>query len=167
MYQSFSSQHGVVITKTEMKTKRRGFFLVALSLTKEERSPRLQSSLIPFDLTHTTLHQRRALLLCPLRRLMFLSITPHTVPSRPLQSPMYWQGYRTRTGATMKQYGTCCYRVGPSSHHSFLQEDVDCPLCLEEMDLSDINFKPCPCGYQVRALIVYVAHQHTYKNFAN
>lgn len=26
---------------------------------------------------------------------------------------------------------------------------MDCPLCLEEMDLSDLNFKPCPCGYQV------------------
>lgn len=26
---------------------------------------------------------------------------------------------------------------------------MDCPLCLEEMDISDLNFKPCPCGYQV------------------
>ena len=24
------------------------------------------------------------------------------------------------------------------------------PLCVEEFDLSDKNFKPCPCGYQVR-----------------
>lgn len=24
------------------------------------------------------------------------------------------------------------------------------PLCIEEFDLSDKNFKPCPCGYQVR-----------------
>ncbi|KAF8305546.1 hypothetical protein DL93DRAFT_312456 [Clavulina sp. PMI_390] len=28
-------------------------------------------------------------------------------------------------------------------------EDNECPLCLEEMDLSDINFKPCTCGYQI------------------
>ncbi|RPD59174.1 hypothetical protein L227DRAFT_576392 [Lentinus tigrinus ALCF2SS1-6] len=28
-------------------------------------------------------------------------------------------------------------------------EDAECPLCLEEMDISDLNFKPCPCGYQV------------------
>ncbi|KZT59775.1 hypothetical protein CALCODRAFT_523211 [Calocera cornea HHB12733] len=28
-------------------------------------------------------------------------------------------------------------------------EDNECPLCLEEMDLSDMNFKPCPCGYQI------------------
>jgi hypothetical protein len=24
------------------------------------------------------------------------------------------------------------------------------PLCVEEFDLSDKNFRPCPCGYQVR-----------------
>lgn len=28
-------------------------------------------------------------------------------------------------------------------------EEVECPLCMEEMDLSDQYFKPCPCGYQV------------------
>ncbi|KAL9611387.1 MAG: hypothetical protein Q9167_003962 [Letrouitia subvulpina] len=27
--------------------------------------------------------------------------------------------------------------------------DDSCPLCVEEFDLSDKNFKPCPCGYQV------------------
>ncbi|KAL8278257.1 hypothetical protein RQP46_009430 [Phenoliferia psychrophenolica] len=26
---------------------------------------------------------------------------------------------------------------------------MDCPLCLEEMDISDLNFKPCACGYQI------------------
>ncbi|KAF6765082.1 hypothetical protein DFP72DRAFT_870057 [Ephemerocybe angulata] len=29
------------------------------------------------------------------------------------------------------------------------EEDQDCPLCLEEMDISDLNFKPCVCGYQI------------------
>lgn len=33
------------------------------------------------------------------------------------------------------------------------QDDMDCPLCLEEMDISDLNFKPCPCGYQVGLLL--------------
>ncbi|KAB8235023.1 CCR4-NOT core ubiquitin-protein ligase subunit MOT2 [Aspergillus alliaceus] len=28
-------------------------------------------------------------------------------------------------------------------------EDEFCPLCIEEFDLSDKNFKPCPCGYQI------------------
>lgn len=29
------------------------------------------------------------------------------------------------------------------------EEEETCPLCVEEMDISDKNFKPCPCGYQV------------------
>jgi len=29
------------------------------------------------------------------------------------------------------------------------EEESQCPLCLEEMDLSDRNFRPCPCGYQI------------------
>lgn len=34
---------------------------------------------------------------------------------------------------------------------SFLSDEEEefCPLCVEEMDISDRNFKPCPCGYQV------------------
>ncbi|RYG62320.1 hypothetical protein EON64_18020 [archaeon] len=31
-------------------------------------------------------------------------------------------------------------------------DDADslyCPLCVEEIDQSDKNFLPCPCGYQV------------------
>ncbi|KAI9742993.1 MAG: transcriptional repressor general negative regulator of transcription subunit 4 [Claussenomyces sp. TS43310] len=33
---------------------------------------------------------------------------------------------------------------------SFIDEDdLTCPLCVEEFDLSDRNFRPCPCGYQV------------------
>jgi hypothetical protein len=33
---------------------------------------------------------------------------------------------------------------------SWLEEDVDCPLCMEELDVTDKMFKPCECGYQVR-----------------
>ena len=29
------------------------------------------------------------------------------------------------------------------------EEPETCPLCVEELDLTDQNFKPCPCGYQV------------------
>ncbi|OCK79992.1 hypothetical protein K432DRAFT_298662 [Lepidopterella palustris CBS 459.81] len=33
----------------------------------------------------------------------------------------------------------------------FVDEDEEevCPLCVEEFDLSDKNFRPCPCGYQI------------------
>lgn len=30
-----------------------------------------------------------------------------------------------------------------------------CPLCAEEMDLTDQHFKPCKCGYQVRYFTSY------------
>jgi CCR4-NOT transcription complex subunit 4 len=29
------------------------------------------------------------------------------------------------------------------------EEEEVCPLCVEELDLTDKNFRPCPCGYQV------------------
>ncbi|KAF2434144.1 hypothetical protein EJ08DRAFT_582513 [Tothia fuscella] len=34
----------------------------------------------------------------------------------------------------------------------FIDEDEEeecCPLCVEELDLGDKNFRPCPCGYQI------------------
>lgn len=38
------------------------------------------------------------------------------------------------------------------------EEDTSCPICTEELDITDIHFKPCACGYQVRNEI---------KNFPN
>ena len=34
---------------------------------------------------------------------------------------------------------------------NFLSEDEDeyCPLCIEPLDITDKNFFPCPCGYQI------------------
>lgn len=29
------------------------------------------------------------------------------------------------------------------------EEGYDCPLCMEELDIADKNFRPCPCGYKV------------------
>jgi len=31
------------------------------------------------------------------------------------------------------------------------EEEETCPLCVEELSFDDKNFKPCPCGYQVRS----------------
>jgi hypothetical protein len=55
--------------------------------------------------------------------------------------------------------------TGSHSHHTlamarpqqdqFIDEDEEeevCPLCVEEFDLGDKNFRPCPCGYQVSPL---------------
>jgi hypothetical protein len=38
------------------------------------------------------------------------------------------------------------------------EEDECCPLCVEEFDLSDRNFRPCPCGYQVCSPVHWCSH---------
>lgn len=35
------------------------------------------------------------------------------------------------------------------------EEPECCPLCMEELDLTDKTFNACPCGYQVRSQTVY------------
>lgn len=32
---------------------------------------------------------------------------------------------------------------------SCVDESVDCPLCMEPLEVDDLNFYPCTCGYQV------------------
>jgi hypothetical protein len=29
------------------------------------------------------------------------------------------------------------------------EEDSSCPLCMEDLDVTDRNFRPCPCGYHL------------------
>jgi len=36
-----------------------------------------------------------------------------------------------------------------SSYLSDEEEELLCPLCMEEIDIADRNFKPCSCGYQI------------------
>lgn len=31
----------------------------------------------------------------------------------------------------------------------YAYEDMECPLCMEEIDVTDKYFRPCPCDYQV------------------
>ena len=33
-------------------------------------------------------------------------------------------------------------------------ESPECPLCMELLELDDINFFPCACGYQVPTLFI-------------
>ncbi|KAL5007338.1 hypothetical protein ScPMuIL_016144 [Solemya velum] len=32
---------------------------------------------------------------------------------------------------------------------SFGEEQVECPLCMEPLEIDDVNFYPCTCGYQI------------------
>ncbi|KZV70611.1 hypothetical protein PENSPDRAFT_752413 [Peniophora sp. CONT] len=43
------------------------------------------------------------------------------------------------------------------------EETAECPLCLEEMDVGDLHFRPCPCGYQ----ICRFCHNHIRQNLNN
>ena len=36
-----------------------------------------------------------------------------------------------------------------SAHGGDEDEDMECPLCLEPLDITDRNFRPCKCGYQI------------------
>ncbi|KAL9642736.1 hypothetical protein ABK040_009813 [Willaertia magna] len=36
-----------------------------------------------------------------------------------------------------------------SNYNSNSEEDNICPICCEEMDVTDKNFQPCPCGFKI------------------
>lgn len=36
------------------------------------------------------------------------------------------------------------------------EQELFCPLCVEEIDLADKNFLPCPCGYRVSNIYDYI-----------
>jgi len=40
--------------------------------------------------------------------------------------------------------------------------DHTCPLCAEEMDITDQQLKPCKCGYDVRVSIISLSYQSVY-----
>ena len=41
-------------------------------------------------------------------------------------------------------------------------EPQECPLCMEFLELDDINFYPCSCGYQVSFFVLEII-LHSYK----
>jgi hypothetical protein len=44
------------------------------------------------------------------------------------------------------------------------EEPVECPLCMEPLEVDDLTFFPCTCGYQVRTVCVCArAHACMYK----
>ena len=43
------------------------------------------------------------------------------------------------------------------------EDDYECPLCMEELDIADRNFKPCTCGYQVNHFFFLVIIKNTIK----
>lgn len=51
-----------------------------------------------------------------------------------------------------------------SQQDQFIDDDEEetCPLCVEEFDLGDRGFKPCPCGYQVSEHMLLGHHDCNY-----
>ena len=49
-------------------------------------------------------------------------------------------------------------------------EEKECPLCLEDLDVTERTFKPCNCGYQVSLLLClhssFLLSTQTIKRFA-
>ena len=97
-------------------------------------------------------------------RLLMLSLASHSVPaashgsgpgaSRFPRFPSQWRPASSKiplwtsrmTAGTIYQehaLGVYCANHADRLHTS--------PLCVEEFDISDRNFRPCPCGYQVTA----------------
>jgi len=80
----------------------------------------------------------------------------------------------------MKNAGMPRFHMSPASiiiclmatPRSLALTTIPSPLCVEEFDLSDRNFRPCPCGYQVRyarllSLVVFVLIFARYVNFVS
>jgi hypothetical protein len=38
------------------------------------------------------------------------------------------------------------------------EEQVECPLCMEPLEVDDLNFFPCTCGYQVNISLCIMNH---------
>lgn len=45
----------------------------------------------------------------------------------------------------------CC----PLALKRLMEKSIHCPLCLEELDQTDLSLKPCLCGYQVSCVLYF------------
>lgn len=43
-----------------------------------------------------------------------------------------------------------------SDDSNYDSEESLCPLCLDELDITDKSFKPCTCGYQVCRTMYFI-----------
>lgn len=92
-------------------------------------------------------HQRIPFTLPPGRRLFVLRLLPCLL-ARPPPPHCRRPSLRHLTWAHTSRLAI----MSRIQQDQFVDDDEDecCPLCVEEFDLSDRNFRPCPCGYQVR-----------------
>lgn len=56
-----------------------------------------------------------------------------------------------------KAHGNSRYRISSTIMNGMAnssEDVVDCPLCMEPLEVDDLNFYPCTCGYQVSSVVV-------------
>ncbi|KAF7359263.1 putative general negative regulator of transcription C16C9.04c [Mycena sanguinolenta] len=96
----------------------------------------------PFVYSTPCLHTQRLSEAC---RILYILHNPCPNMSRlhPLPAPVVHAGF-----SVSQSKSTVLAGVQDAYWSDDEAEDAECPLCLEEMDISDLNFKPCMCGYQ-------------------
>ena len=79
---------------------------------------------------------------------------------RSLQASSRWRPasskirlWTSRTTAGTRNRGNALETLSKSYADAFTS-----PLCVEEFDISDRNFRPCPCGYQVNCRTYFTIH---------
>ena len=72
---------------------------------------------------------------------------------RSLQAPSRWRpaSSKIRLWTSRMTAGTLKLRNALETLFKSYADAFTSPLCVEEFDISDRNFRPCPCGYQVNA----------------
>lgn len=78
--------------------------------------------------------------------------TPLAPPHLPHSTGPWPRNSATDTSAQHSPHTTRTCAMSRLQQDQFVDDEEEecCPLCVEEFDLSDRNFRPCPCGYQVR-----------------
>lgn len=44
--------------------------------------------------------------------------------------------------------------INMSATNHTADDQVECPLCMEPLEVDDLNFYPCTCGYQVFIILI-------------
>lgn len=83
----------------------------------------------------------------PYVRWVISVVLPVEVNEMPLISPLQCHAHSFLCRETTPPLSTSCHRMSRSPE---VKEDpMECPLCMEPLEIDDVNFFPCTCGYQI------------------
>lgn len=138
-------------TRTKSNTQRQFAFHLASSFLTLTTIFSLLFLFLSFPLDtlqQLTLETTRVSNYATLRRLPSSNLTAHSLQSSQHHLSQWpaARNYKTLSSTMMMTLGNDHLAVCDSFAELTLPLS---PLCIEEFDLSDKNFKPCPCGYKV------------------